>query len=271
LLYPQDSEKATALYDDAFNKYAKAVEVKPDYHEAWYGWGNSLGVLAGLLYPQDSEKATALYHDAFNKYAKAVEVKPDKHEAWYNWGNSLGVLAGLLYPQDSEKATALYEDAEKKLKRSLELFELPETYGALGAVHFRMGEVEEGIEEKATSAWLFALSDNPSFINELGSVWYYRQEAGTAFPLVLKCGAALAASLKIMNVELREWPADLLQTLDENGSYLDERSSLLMDWVNDREFDVSNIPEEILSIDDTATPIDRLLAFLVLALLERER
>jgi hypothetical protein len=44
-----------------------------------------------------------------------------------------------------------------------------------------------------------------------------------------------------------------------------------MDWVNDRVFDVNNIPEEILSVDDSTIPIDRLLASLVLTLLEGER
>ncbi|MFO0409179.1 MAG: tetratricopeptide repeat protein [Dolichospermum sp.] len=63
-------------YEAAISSYDKAVEFKPDYHEAWYNRGNSLNNLGR-------------YEEAISSYDKAVEFKPDYHEAWYNRGNSL--------------------------------------------------------------------------------------------------------------------------------------------------------------------------------------
>jgi len=62
--------------EEAISSYDKVVEFKPDKHEAWYNRGNSLKNLG-----RDEE--------AISSYDKAVEFKPDKHEAWYNWGISL--------------------------------------------------------------------------------------------------------------------------------------------------------------------------------------
>ncbi|GEM_PF-4017931 len=62
--------------EEACEKYAKAVEIKPDYHQAFNNWGYTLFDLKR-------------YEEACEKYSKAVEIKPDKHEAFFNWGNAL--------------------------------------------------------------------------------------------------------------------------------------------------------------------------------------
>ncbi|MDB9485281.1 tetratricopeptide repeat protein [Dolichospermum circinale CS-537/01] len=58
-------------YQAAISSYDKAVEFKPDDHEAWYNRGISL-------------KNLGRYEEAISSYDKAVEFKPDDHEAWYN-------------------------------------------------------------------------------------------------------------------------------------------------------------------------------------------
>ncbi|MTJ53625.1 tetratricopeptide repeat protein, partial [Anabaena sp. UHCC 0253] len=63
-------------HEEAISSYDKAVEIKPDKHEAWNNRGNSLDDLGR-------------YEEAISSYDKAVEIKPDKHEAWYNRGISL--------------------------------------------------------------------------------------------------------------------------------------------------------------------------------------
>ncbi|MEM9245717.1 MAG: tetratricopeptide repeat protein, partial [Cyanobacteria bacterium P01_F01_bin.153] len=50
--------------------YDKALEFKPDLHEAWYNRGLVLGHLGRT-------------EEAIASYDKAVEIKPDKNEAWY--------------------------------------------------------------------------------------------------------------------------------------------------------------------------------------------
>ena len=63
-------------YEEAISSYDKAVEFKPDDHQAWNNRGISLDDLGR-------------YEEAISSYDKAVEFKPDKHEAWNNRGNSL--------------------------------------------------------------------------------------------------------------------------------------------------------------------------------------
>ncbi len=57
----------------AIASYDKALEIKPDYHEAWYNRGIALGNLGR-------------FEEAIASYDKALEIKPDYHEAWDNRG-----------------------------------------------------------------------------------------------------------------------------------------------------------------------------------------
>ena len=113
-------------YEEAIASYDKAIQFKPDYHEAWNSRGNVLGVLERYEEAIASfEKALKIkpdYHvawynrgialdnlgrkeEAIASYDKAVEIKPDKHEAWFYRGNVLGVL------ERYEEAIASYEKA----------------------------------------------------------------------------------------------------------------------------------------------------------------
>ncbi len=79
-------------YAKAIASYDKALEIKPDLHEAWYNRGYALGNLGRL-------------EDAIASYDKALEIKPDDHEAWNNRGIALGNLGRL------EDAIASYDKA----------------------------------------------------------------------------------------------------------------------------------------------------------------
>ncbi|MTJ15857.1 tetratricopeptide repeat protein [Dolichospermum sp. UHCC 0299] len=79
-------------YEEAISSYDKAVEIKPDYYEAWYNRGISLGNLGR-------------YEEAISSYDKAVEFKPDYHQAWNNRGISLGNLGRY------EEAISSYDKA----------------------------------------------------------------------------------------------------------------------------------------------------------------
>ncbi|MEG4215833.1 tetratricopeptide repeat protein, partial [Microcoleus sp. Pol14C4] len=83
--YAEEYAKAIASYD-------KALEIKPDLHEAWNNRGNALDDLGRL-------------EEAIASYDKALEIKPDKHEAWYNRGYALDDLGRL------EEAIASYDKA----------------------------------------------------------------------------------------------------------------------------------------------------------------
>ena len=79
-------------YARALASYNKALEIKPNYHDAWYNRGNTLYDL-GLL------------EEAIASYDKALEFKPDDHEIWYNRGIALSNLGRL------EEEIASYDKA----------------------------------------------------------------------------------------------------------------------------------------------------------------
>jgi predicted negative regulator of RcsB-dependent stress response len=94
------SNRGVALFnlgriEEAIASYDKAIEIKPDDHETWYlrGWA--------LLNLGQFEEASA-------SYDKAIEIKPDLHEAWNNRGNALGNLGR------NEDAIASYDKASEK-------------------------------------------------------------------------------------------------------------------------------------------------------------
>lgn len=94
------------LYRRAFEKFAEALELKADDHEALYNWANALADLATLK--QDE----TLYLESFAKYADALRIRPDDHGALSNWGNALVSLAILKQDETLfREAFELYEDA----------------------------------------------------------------------------------------------------------------------------------------------------------------
>jgi len=91
------NNRGTALSDlgrheEAIAAYDKAIELKPDYDAAWYNRGTALSALGR-------------HEEAIAAYDKALEFKPDLHEAWLNRGNALSALGR------HEEAIAAYDKA----------------------------------------------------------------------------------------------------------------------------------------------------------------
>jgi tetratricopeptide (TPR) repeat protein len=63
----------------AIENYDKAIEVNPNYEEAWYNKGNELSKLER-------------HAEAIECYDKAIELNPNDDDAWYNKGNEFGKL-----------------------------------------------------------------------------------------------------------------------------------------------------------------------------------
>ncbi|MEM9273750.1 MAG: tetratricopeptide repeat protein, partial [Cyanobacteria bacterium P01_F01_bin.143] len=100
--------------------YEKALDIKPDYHEAWYNRGNALSDLGRL-------------EEAIASHDQALKIKPDYHEAWNNRGIALKNLGRL------EEAIASHDQA-LKIK--------PDGYrawGNRGNALFNLGRYEEAI------------------------------------------------------------------------------------------------------------------------------
>ncbi|WP_188016981.1 SIR2 family protein [Paenibacillus antarcticus] len=141
LVKGKEGEEAEKLYQQAFEKYAKAVEIKPDKHEAYNNWGINLKKLAKS---KEGKEAEELYQQAFEKYAKAVEIKPDKHEAYNNWGIALRDLAKSKEGKEAEK---LYQQASEKYAKAVEIKpDKHEAYNSWGIALGDLAKSEEGKE-----------------------------------------------------------------------------------------------------------------------------
>ena len=106
---------ADALYARAEEKFAAALAIKPDKHEALNNWGSALSNQANT---KQGDAADALYARAEEKFAAALAIKPDKHEALNNWGNALSDQAKT---KQGDAADALFEKAGNKLNKAEEL------------------------------------------------------------------------------------------------------------------------------------------------------
>ncbi|MEO1263912.1 MAG: SIR2 family protein, partial [Bacteroidota bacterium] len=151
LAQAKGGEEAERLYAQAFEKFAEAVRIKPDKHEALNNWGTSLGNLAQA---KGGEEAERLYAQAFEKFAEAVRIKPDKHEALYNWGTSLGKLAQA---KGGEEAERLYAQAFEKFAEAVKAGGSSYNLACLYAIR--------GHKTEALSALNHSLSNNEILVD----------------------------------------------------------------------------------------------------------
>ena len=111
----KEGKEAEELYLQSFEKYQKAIEIKPDKQAAFYNWGIYLGNLAKT---KEGKEAEELYHQSFEKFQKAIEIKPDKYEAFYNWGIYLGNLAKT---KEGKEAEEFCQKSFEKYQKAIEI------------------------------------------------------------------------------------------------------------------------------------------------------
>ncbi len=112
-----NTPEADFLFAETDRKYAEALRLKPDMHEAFYNWGNAL--LAQAKLKGNAPATDSLLTDAGRKYAEALRLKPDMHEAFHNWGNALSAQAKLK--GNTPEADSLFAEAGRKYAEALRL------------------------------------------------------------------------------------------------------------------------------------------------------
>jgi tetratricopeptide (TPR) repeat protein len=127
-------------FEGAIASWDKALEFKPDLHEAWYNRGVALGNLGRL-------------EEARSSCDKALEIKPDLHEVWNNRGLALNDLGRL-------------EDARSSYDKALEI--KPDYHESWYNRGFALGNL--GRIEDARSSWDKALKFKPDY----HEAWYIR-------------------------------------------------------------------------------------------------
>jgi len=107
-----EGDERRSLLLAACARYEQAVAAKPDGHEAPFGWGIALGMLAEAA---EGDERQGLLRAACARYEQAMAAKPDKHEALNNWVSDLVTLAHEVSGDERrellEKAQACCEQA----------------------------------------------------------------------------------------------------------------------------------------------------------------
>jgi tetratricopeptide (TPR) repeat protein len=121
---------ATNDYKAALNCYNRAVELKPDYHIAWFSRGNALLDLG-------------CKEEAIASYDKVNQFKPDDHEVWNNRGLALSALGRR------EEAIASYDKViELKPDYHIAWNNRGITFSALGRKEEAISSYDRAIELK---------------------------------------------------------------------------------------------------------------------------
>ncbi len=153
-------------YEEAIASYTRAVELKPDFHKAWYNKGLALDELGR-------------HSEAIAAYDRVIEVRPDFPKAWFSRGNSLeqvGETEGAIIAYD--RAIELKKDFHKAwLNRGQALSHLGRYQEALasydGALQFKVDDLDVwqqrgmaltalGRYDEAVSSYARALSLKPN-------------------------------------------------------------------------------------------------------------
>jgi tetratricopeptide (TPR) repeat protein len=104
-----------AMFNQAFEKYAKAIDIKPDKHQAFNNWGSALGNLART---KGSQEAEDLYHMAIEKAQKATVLGGSP----YNLACFLGIQG------NKEEALKYLETSLSKNEITVDFVEMDEDW-----------------------------------------------------------------------------------------------------------------------------------------------
>jgi len=143
LAQTKQGQEAEDLLQQSFDKYRRALDIKPDMHTALNNWGNALSVLAQTKHGHEAED---LLQQSIDKFGRALDIKPDKHEAFYNWGNALSVLAQTKHGQEAED---LRQQSIDKFQKAVDI--KPDYYEALnnwGIALSVLAQTKQGQEAK---------------------------------------------------------------------------------------------------------------------------
>ncbi|WP_293125504.1 tetratricopeptide repeat protein [Microcoleus sp. bin38.metabat.b11b12b14.051] len=172
-------------FEEAIASFDKALEFKPDYHQAWNNRGIALGNLGN-------------FEEAIASYDKALEIKPDFHEVWYNRGIALGNLGNF------EEAIASYDKA---------LAIKPDKYNTWnnrGNVLRKLGKYEEAIASCDK-----ALQIKPDF----HEAWYSRGYALANFGKYDEAIASYDKALAIQPDKYKAWNSRGIILCDNLGKF----------------------------------------------------
>jgi len=102
----------SAALEEACKLYNSAVELNPEFYNAYNNWGIALRTRANLQKNEEMKKG--LLKQACEKYERAAKIQPKKYTAHFNWGNVLAQLGKMESSIETiETSLEKYTTAEK--------------------------------------------------------------------------------------------------------------------------------------------------------------
>jgi tetratricopeptide (TPR) repeat protein len=132
-------KEAEDLFNQAIEKYKKAIEINPDYFKAYSNWGVTLIKLAKS---KEGKEAEDLSNQAIEKCKKAIDIKPNHYMAYNNW---CAALTELAKHKKGKEAEVLYNQAIEKCIKLTEI--KPDAwrgYNAWGAALLYLAKLKGG-------------------------------------------------------------------------------------------------------------------------------
>nr|MBC8228857.1 tetratricopeptide repeat protein [bacterium] len=143
-----------SLFEEAIQKYRKAIEINPNNATAY----NNLGIaLSNLGERRDDE---SLFEEAIQKYQKAIEIDPNNAEAY----NNLGIARSDLAKRRRDKS--LLEEAIQSFQKMIEIKpDFAESYYSLGIALSNLAERrdDESLFEEAIQSFQKVIEIKPDF------------------------------------------------------------------------------------------------------------
>ncbi|MCH8942965.1 MAG: hypothetical protein IIA48_11080 [Bacteroidetes bacterium] len=146
----KSGNEAKELYNQSFEKFSKAIDIKPDDYNTFNNWGIYLGNLAST---KSGNEAEALFNQAFKKFSKAIDIKPDFSAPFNNSGIYLGNLAKT---KSGDEAEALFNQAFEKFNKAIDI--KPDDHNAFnswGTYLGKLANTKSGDEAKTLSNQAF--------------------------------------------------------------------------------------------------------------------
>lgn len=129
------------LFELVYENYKAAVDIKPDFLEAFNNWGNAFSNQAKM---KDGEEANRLFAQAYEKYKAAVDINSNDHEVFNNWGLALLDQAKM---KDGKEADKLFEQAYEKFKAAVDINpDDHEAFNNWGATLIEQANMKDGEE-----------------------------------------------------------------------------------------------------------------------------
>ncbi len=129
--------------EEAINAYDRALEINPDYADAWRGKASALGIQG------KHQEAIQAFDKAIESYDKIIKANPKDADAWYGRGAALDYRAVKMgfFNNSTQERNMYREEAIRSFDNAIEINpKFAEAWKLKGAVLHMLGRYEEAAE-----------------------------------------------------------------------------------------------------------------------------